>query len=265
MSSPNSKGFTLIELLVVIAVIAVLMGVLMPALSAARKQARQVHCLNNLRTLSLAWFMYKDDNDDRLVSGLNQADEGWVHNAPDPENADLEAEQEAIRQGDLFGYVKELEVYRCPADMRQLSSDKPTYRTYSIAGGMNGMGKEGKSATWEIVAYRKYTPIRNPSTKFVFIAEPDPRGYNMGSWVMRPKTREWVDPFGIWHTKNRSTLGYADGHGEVQRWQSRGLVDWCNLVWDEPRKFSFYRKPNTREEWQDFDEMVKKYAYKSLL
>ncbi len=51
-------GFTLIELLVVIAIIAILMAILMPALRAAKDQARRVHCVSNVKILSLAWLMY---------------------------------------------------------------------------------------------------------------------------------------------------------------------------------------------------------------
>ncbi len=52
--SPQRRGFTLIELLVVISIIAVLISLIAPAVQSARRAARNLECLNNLKNVALA-------------------------------------------------------------------------------------------------------------------------------------------------------------------------------------------------------------------
>jgi prepilin-type processing-associated H-X9-DG protein len=188
----------------------------------------------------------------------------WVYNAPGGGSASLEDKKEYIMRGFMWPYVKSLDVYRCPSDRRKNSTfHQNAYRTYSIAGGL--MGVHPENGGWEIMPCIKYTDIDQPATKYVFLAECDPRGYNAGSWVMRPRTRRWVDPFAIWHRDNKSTLGYADGHVEMQRWEGQGLIDWNLNALHEPQGFQFTRTPADEAEWEDFEFMLKGYAYRSLL
>jgi prepilin-type N-terminal cleavage/methylation domain-containing protein/prepilin-type processing-associated H-X9-DG protein len=239
----RKRAFTLIELLVVIAIIAILMAILMPALRSAKEQAKRVHCVSNVRSLSMAWFMYQDDNDNVLVNGnvprsatfRDSHEKFWVEppqgllgtytGDPDPT---LEDELRGIERGGLYPYVKDVDVYRCPGDDRKRNPARATFRSFSVAGGMNG--EERYNYTQRAVL--KYTEIRNPAEKYVFVEEADPRNWNMGSWIVYTTGDSWCDPLSVWHG-NRSTLGWADGSAEMHRWMDERTIEMARIYAEE--------------------------------
>jgi prepilin-type N-terminal cleavage/methylation domain-containing protein len=62
------KGFTLIELLVVISIIALLLAVLLPGLRKAKDAARRTICVSNIKSQTLSWNLYANDNGGEIAA-----------------------------------------------------------------------------------------------------------------------------------------------------------------------------------------------------
>lgn len=238
----QKQGFTLVELLVVIAIIALLMGILMPALARVRDQAQTIVCRSGLKNLALGWTMYIDDNDGELIEGETSYEgetwdnkgtlkTGWVVDVPDgtSETDFVDKEKECIQKGNLWPYIRDLEVYNCPADraIKDGAFDasnlrKPMFRSYAIPGGMNGNHNRWMSPGVEV---KKFMDVKIPATKYIFVEE-DHVGLNnnnWGSWILNPRGKSWHDGMAILHNK-KACLAFADGHVEIHTWVDKSTI-----------------------------------------
>jgi prepilin-type N-terminal cleavage/methylation domain-containing protein/prepilin-type processing-associated H-X9-DG protein len=218
---PN--GFTLIELLVVIAIIAVLMGILMPAMHRAKEQGQRAACLNNLKNLQLAWMIYADDNDDKMICGdsgeygLGKGEVYWVQRDWTSGMTSVQ-KTDAIRKGGLYPYTRDVRLYRCPQGV------KGETRTYSIVDSMNCKGWDTRRKM-----LKKKSEVKDPTNRIVFLDDGGEGFAHMGGWTVYAVEEKWWDPPPVRHG-NGTNYSFADGHMDYHKWEDDRTIAFGKLV-----------------------------------
>ena len=234
--APDSvPAFTLIELLVVIAIIAVLAALLLPALRKAKATAQSAQCSSNLRQLQLAWQMYADDHDGRLVPNwFNCSDPDWrtsrsTTNSWVSGTAWTNPSTAGIQQGALWDYAKNKGIYRCPSDnwvTNYAGTPAPCPRPFNVtlSVAMNGgeNGRNGKAYSPGIVI--TLTEIRRPVRVFTFMDACE-KSMTSGTFVANPvQTSAWYTIPGERDRDGGANVAFADGHVQFKKWQYRGRI-----------------------------------------
>lgn len=181
-SKPQRRGFTLIELLVVISIIAVLMALILPGINGARRTARRMQCMNNMRNVSTAMQVYSTSRNELpwLATDPTQGGVGVWNNgagpfspvvfAPAPWSVQLLPfiEQEdlfdRITTGDVTGVLptgedelqlksNSIEVYTCPDDP---NSDTGGTLSWAVNAGYTTSANwaAAQAGTWDVGSHQ---------------------------------------------------------------------------------------------------------------
>ncbi|MGB2809486.1 MAG: prepilin-type N-terminal cleavage/methylation domain-containing protein, partial [Sedimentisphaerales bacterium] len=237
----KQRGFTLIELLVVIAIIALLLALLMPALERARAHARRAVCTANLRDLAIAWIIYADDNDGKIVNGQPNDNPRQTGGPPpakvyveipwalemviDPATGDPDEQtltkydhEKTIKDGALWPNNQNVKAYRCPGGKAK------HLRTYSIVCSLNGdrspvstLGSAGS-----MLCVKNRSLVRRPHDRIVSVCE----GWvnNLSYRVGYINPGQWIDPPPARHS-NGMAFVFADGHSGYWKWKGLGTIE----------------------------------------
>jgi len=224
LGSSRIRAFSLIELLVVMAVIAILASLLLPSLSSAQARGRQVACLNNLRQLELAWTMYLGEHNNTMpenkmtgtgLLGCVSTTNSWVIG-----NAQASADPLLIKQGSLYSYTPNTQVYRCPADRSTIfDASAPRERSYSMDSYLNGgldVRIYGGYLPGNVIRYSDLLP--SPSKVFVLLDESQAIIDDGVFLLYRDPADFWQNGPSHRHSQG-ANLSFADGHCERWKWR----------------------------------------------
>jgi prepilin-type N-terminal cleavage/methylation domain-containing protein/prepilin-type processing-associated H-X9-DG protein len=229
----SSSAFTLIELLVVIAIIAILATILLPAIHRAKAKAQGIVCLNNIKQLQLAWYLYAEDNGNQVPRNYwwEFGPPGWVAGTMtfDPVQPFYRDNTNLLylidpKFASIGSYVNDAKIYKCPGDKSTVRIDGTIHsRVRSMA--MNFY----IGAEWLREAYfggwRRYHSTAEiidpaPSKIWVFIDEHADTITDGAFWLRAGYPSSivlGVDLPASYHNGG-GNLSFADGHVETRKW-----------------------------------------------
>jgi len=221
------------------------------------------YCLSNLKQLSLAWLMYADDNDGKFVNGMAGIDrqkdsiviekawtgKDWADDYRQGGTLDPKKQEEAIKDGALWPYVKNIKAYRCPKSMPE------NIRSYSIVDALNGvpqpsnpMGR-GPTEVMDKLIAKGRRQLQRPHMRVAFICV----GWaSPGSYAVYYDKEKWWDLPSVRHS-NMVAVSFADCYSEYWKWKGKETIELGKSA--GPTQISQHVEPKTVEGKEDLQKM----------
>ena len=216
-----APAFTLIELLVVIAIIALLAALLLPALAQSKGRAQAMVCMNNIKQLTLGWYLYADENDDFLINNHGKPQttaqrDTWANNVLDWGGSDDNINPVYLTDSKLGPYVgRSAAIFKCPSD-RAPAANGPRNRSLAMNAMVGNPGELTNVFNPTYVQFYRVSDMPDPSGIFVFLDEHCDT-INDGFFVNRLDNGQWGNLPASYHN-GAANFSFADGHTETHRW-----------------------------------------------
>lgn len=237
-------AFTLIELLVVVAIIALLISILLPSLSRAREQAREVKCRTQIQQLMKAALLYTMDFHGRLPgTGINDVSfRAWYNNGrrfdyltwfgtwevsiPYETRNNYISFQRAPQNGRLWKYYENPKLLICPsARKKDLKLSYSTPENVSMAARDPDKQRSGVPP--------KVDSVADPTVAIQFLDEDE--DFGIASYSVDDGFGE-NDMFADRHLGRAAVAffdGHADSHKFARAFKADGTQDdlYCFTAW----------------------------------
>jgi len=223
-------GFSLLELSAVVFIVTILVSLLCAALNHTKSKALRITCLDNMKELQAAWWLYTVDNaeaiplnqrapapaDPRIVQRRTSTN-SWVAGNP---VQDITTEY--LTRGTLYEYLGSVSTFRCPMDYSTVrrKADVLRTRSYAMSTYLGGDPEISPMPKY------KWTELSRPDNVFVFIEEHESSLWDSSFLVLPgvPRGRISAASSAAWASTPADrhaqgcNISFADGHIEYWRW-----------------------------------------------